>query len=214
MQAQGVRPARSIWSPVVSTPARPRHARKEIRNFADELDRGGWIFETVDSSGHTIWSHPRATGRYKLPETPRHFDVQRARRDVARLLGQKVAGKRNGKGKPKRERQEFVLTQAKKTAPNRAPAMRYPVRCRHCSHVHDAAKVTVVQRYADCSVWRCPGCGVLIDDRPHAWGGSERVKPPAAPARRVMRRLPWEDQPDNYDRGLDRLMREVPGGRR
>lgn len=35
----------------------------------------------------------------------------------------------------------------------------------------------------------------------------------APPVRRVTRRLPWEDQPDNYDRGLDRLMREVPGGR-
>ena len=117
----------------MSTPARPRHARKEIRNFADELDRAGWIFETIDASGHTIWSHPRATGRYKLPETPRHFDVQRARRDVARLLGQKVAGKRNGKAKPKRARQDFVLTQARKTAPvasaKRSPTARgYGVR--------------------------------------------------------------------------------------
>jgi rubredoxin len=50
--------------------------------------------------------------------------------------------------------------------------MSYPMRCRHCSHVHDGAKVTVVGRYTDCSTWRCPGCNVLIDDRPRAWGGS------------------------------------------
>lgn len=50
--------------------------------------------------------------------------------------------------------------------------MSYPVRCRFCSHVHDSAKVEVVARYADCSVWRCPGCKAQIDDRPRAWGGS------------------------------------------
>lgn len=198
----------------MTSPARPRHSRKEIRDFADWLDKGGWLFESVDNDGHTIWSHPRATGHYKLPETPRHFDVQRARQDVARLLGEKIRGKRHKNGKPKRQRQDFTLGQAKKAAPTRAPAMAYPIRCRHCAHVHDAAKVAVVQRYADCSVWRCPGCNVLIDDRPHAWGGSERVAPTKpAPVRRTSKRLPWEDQPDDYDRGLDRLMRTAPGGR-
>ena len=55
--------------------------------------------------------------------------------------------------------------------------MTYPVRCKWCQCVHDGAKVTVVQRYTDCSTWRCPGCGVLIDDRPLSWGGSaERVE--------------------------------------
>ena len=49
--------------------------------------------------------------------------------------------------------------------------MMMPVECRWCRHVHDAAKVTVVQRYADCSVWRCPGCNVLVDDRDPRWGG-------------------------------------------
>lgn len=48
--------------------------------------------------------------------------------------------------------------------------MIFPVRCR-CGNVHDGAKATVVQRYSDCSVWKCPGCGVLIDDRPNRWGG-------------------------------------------
>lgn len=41
--------------------------------------------------------------------------------------------------------------------------MAYPMRCKWCGCVHDAGKVEVVQRYADCSVWRCPGCGLLID---------------------------------------------------
>ena len=54
----------------------------------------------------------------------------------------------------------------------RIEAMRYPVRCRFCSHIHDGATVTVELRYTDCSCWRCPSCDVLIDDRPLAWGGS------------------------------------------
>jgi hypothetical protein len=50
--------------------------------------------------------------------------------------------------------------------------MFWPARCRHCDHLHDSGKVEVVQRYADCSVWRCPNCRVLIDDRPPSLGGS------------------------------------------
>lgn len=34
-----------------------------------------------------------------------------------------------------------------------------------------------------------------------------------AAVRRTPKRLPWEDQPDDYDRGIDRLMREKPGRR-
>lgn len=56
--------------------------------------------------------------------------------------------------------------------PVNTSGMWWPVSCRHCGHVHDAGKVTVVQRYSDCSTWRCPGCDTLIDDRPVAWGGS------------------------------------------
>ena len=63
-----------------------------------------------------------------------------------------------------------------------ADEMSWPARCRHCHHVHDAGKVEVVQRYSDCSVWRCPNCKTLIDDRPVQWGGSETgpdvVRPP------------------------------------
>ena len=40
-----------------------------------------------------------------------------------------------------------------------------PVRCRYCAKVYDLAKVVVVARYTDCSVWRCPGCDRQVDDR-------------------------------------------------
>lgn len=50
------------------------------------------------------------------------------------------------------------------------PAMRSPVRCRHCGHVYDLGTVEVLQRYQDCSMWRCPGCKVLVDDRKPPWG--------------------------------------------
>lgn len=50
--------------------------------------------------------------------------------------------------------------------------MAHPALCRHCNHLHDAGKARTVQRYTDCSVWRCPSCKTLIDDRPYAWGGS------------------------------------------
>lgn len=50
--------------------------------------------------------------------------------------------------------------------------MSYPMRCKHCARVHDAGPVQVIQRYSDCSVWKCPNCGILGDDRPLSWGGS------------------------------------------
>lgn len=50
--------------------------------------------------------------------------------------------------------------------------MSHPVKCRWCGHVHDGGKVTVIERYADCDVWKCPGCGTSIDNRPISWGGS------------------------------------------
>jgi hypothetical protein len=51
-------------------------------------------------------------------------------------------------------------------------------RCKWCGCVHDTGKVTVLARYADCSVWACPGCGAQIDDRPAGWGGSYPVEDP------------------------------------
>jgi hypothetical protein len=43
--------------------------------------------------------------------------------------------------------------------------MHQPARCTHCRTVYDLGTVTVEQRYADCSVWRCPGCKLAVDDR-------------------------------------------------
>ncbi len=40
-----------------------------------------------------------------------------------------------------------------------------PVRCRHCHGVYDLAKVEIVGRHLDCSIWHCPGCNLQIDDR-------------------------------------------------
>jgi hypothetical protein len=48
--------------------------------------------------------------------------------------------------------------------------MTFPVRCRHCSRVYDLGKVEVVARYTDCSMWHCPGCKILADDRKPPWG--------------------------------------------
>ena len=57
--------------------------------------------------------------------------------------------------------------------------MSYPMRCSRCREVHDASKATVIQRYSDCTVWRCPGCGILGDDRPLSWGGTFERYPAA-----------------------------------
>lgn len=56
---------------------------------------------------------------------------------------------------------------------------------------------------------------MTASERPHPEPPAPRptAAATAPPVRRVTRRLPWEDQPDNYDRGLDRLMRTPPGGR-
>ncbi len=35
-----------------------------------------------------------------------------------------------------------------------------------CGRTFDIGHVTVTARYADCSVFKCPGCGAHIDDRP------------------------------------------------
>ncbi|NYD39947.1 hypothetical protein [Nocardioides panaciterrulae] len=160
----------------MSGAGQPRHARAEIRAFAKWLRTNGWVYESVDSSGHTIWSHPKASGQYKLPETPTHFSVQAARRDVARLLGQRVPGKRKGKGKPKPERRDFALQQAQRQAA-----------------VRERERASSEESRA-----------------------SERPVPsgPAASVRRPARRLPWEDGDEDYDRGIERLMREIPGGRK
>lgn len=41
-----------------------------------------------------------------------------------------------------------------------------PVRCNRCYRgVYDLGKVEVTARYADCSVWKTPCCGQVVDDR-------------------------------------------------
>ena len=52
------------------------------------------------------------------------------------------------------------MSQAQGTA-----GMMFPARCAYCMHVYDLAAVEVTARYADCSVWKCPGCGTTVDDR-------------------------------------------------
>ncbi|HEY9415195.1 MAG TPA: hypothetical protein VIQ30_10580 [Pseudonocardia sp.] len=34
-------------------------------------------------------------------------------------------------------------------------------------HVYDLGTVQVTARYADCSVWKAPCCGSVVDDRGH-----------------------------------------------
>lgn len=45
--------------------------------------------------------------------------------------------------------------------------MMFPVRCMHCRCVYDLGYAQVTARFADCSVWTTPCCGVRgVDDRP------------------------------------------------
>jgi hypothetical protein len=41
-----------------------------------------------------------------------------------------------------------------------------------CGRAHDASTVEVLERYSDCSRWKCPHCDGWCDDRPIGWGGS------------------------------------------
>jgi len=56
-----------------------------------------------------------------------------------------------------------------------AIGMSSPMRCNSCRLVHDAGKVKVESRYSDCSMWRCPGCGLLLDDRRMGWGNTTQL---------------------------------------
>ena len=48
------------------------------------------------------------------------------------------------------------------------PEMGDPQLCA-CSKVFDLWAVEVVQRYADCTVFKLPCCGRTTDDRPSGW---------------------------------------------
>lgn len=55
-------------------------------------------------------------------------------------------------------------------------SMLAPYACGSCGHAHDTAAVQVVARYADCSMWRCPSCDALQDDRwPSGPGQARRI---------------------------------------
>jgi hypothetical protein len=47
--------------------------------------------------------------------------------------------------------------------------MMFPVRCTWCSRIYDVAKVEVTARYTDCSMWKSPCCGRVVDDRGEGW---------------------------------------------
>jgi hypothetical protein len=51
--------------------------------------------------------------------------------------------------------------------------MTSPVRCTMCSHVYDLGQLTEYSRHLDCTVWKCPGCGITVDDRPPGWGARD-----------------------------------------
>jgi hypothetical protein len=54
--------------------------------------------------------------------------------------------------------------------------MTSPVRCTMCTLVYDLGKITEYSRYLDCTVWKCPGCRVTVDDRPAGWGAHHYVE--------------------------------------
>jgi hypothetical protein len=43
--------------------------------------------------------------------------------------------------------------------------MSQPARCTHCDGIYDLGTVEVTARYADCSMWKSPCCGLTVDDR-------------------------------------------------
>lgn len=53
--------------------------------------------------------------------------------------------------------------------------MTSPVRCQ-CGGVYDLGTVTVIQRYADCSVWVSPCCKRQTDDREWSYPHYERIR--------------------------------------
>ncbi len=79
-------------------------------------------------------------------------------------------------------------------------AMTFPVRCLRCVRgVYDLGKVEVTARYTDCSMWKTPCCGAVVDDRSETGWTSrkdyERIDP-ANPN-------PW--QVDEYGNPIFRL---------
>jgi hypothetical protein len=59
--------------------------------------------------------------------------------------------------------------------PPEAADMSIPVRCNYCHKIYDLGMVQVVQRYADCSVFKTPCCNRQADDR--QWKSSPDYTP-------------------------------------
>lgn len=53
--------------------------------------------------------------------------------------------------------------------------MSRPGVCSGCRQQFDIDKVEVIAHYADCSVWLCPHCGIVHDDR-QRWGASPEYR--------------------------------------
>ena len=83
--------------PSMTTATLPRFARKEIREFAAWMIDHDWVYTGDDAKGHALFTYPRTGASYSLPETPRHFPIQKNRAAVVRLMGQEPAGKRRAK---------------------------------------------------------------------------------------------------------------------
>lgn len=50
--------------------------------------------------------------------------------------------------------------------PPEVEGMHDPVRCNRCrTGVYDLGTVDVTGHYVDCSMWKAPCCGALVDDR-------------------------------------------------
>lgn len=82
----------------MSTPTRPRHAHKEVRQLADWLDDHGWQYAGDDSKGHTQWTWPTTGQTISLPETPRGtLWLRNTRVTALKIMGQQQSTKRKPK---------------------------------------------------------------------------------------------------------------------
>lgn len=77
----------------MSTRSRPRHSHKDVRAHADWLVAQGWHFTDFDTKGHAIYEAPNGK-TVLLPETPRSFNIQSARKEALRLTDASVSTKR------------------------------------------------------------------------------------------------------------------------
>jgi hypothetical protein len=97
---------------------RPRHARKEVRQFADWLDDNGWQYNGDDTKGHTLWRWPPTGDILKLPETPNgHGWVARTRSNALAAMGHNAGNKRDATAARERQarRRDAERAQAART---------------------------------------------------------------------------------------------------